>query len=912
MDADRWQYIRRIFEYCLELNASDQALYLDQLGRDDGETRSEVQGLLDSFANSQAFLETPVLGESLRAFDEISEFANIGKQIGPYRIIRKLGQGGMGTVYLAERVDGYFDKEVAIKLVERAVYRSDLVERFDNERRILASVDHPNIARLLDGGVTESGIPYVVLEYVRGHSLIEHCDTNRLNVQQRLQLFRTICETVHYAHQNLIIHRDLKPSNILVASMEDLHSSGPQIKLLDFGVAKLINVTAETSSDETQLLGNMLTAAYASPEQFKGQPVTTSSDVYSLGVILYELLTGIRPYDISGKSPLEIERTLTFAPILHPSQTFEEGETVHTQTVYERCNVRNASKERLIRMYKGDLNTIVSKALAKDPHERYVSAAQFGDDIGRYLLNLPVIARPVSIPYRISKFIKRHRIGVFVSILVLATLLTSVAVTRYQAQVAENTAGQVRRLANSLLFELNDKIRDLPGATDVRRTLVTHALTYLENLSQETGPDASLQLEIAEAYEQAGRIQGDPHYTNLGDLMGTLGSYQKALSIRESIWKSDSTSMPLRIALANNYARLAVVTSWCCDNDEAIRLSKRAIQVIGPALESDPENLGVRHDKARIQSELGWWLIWDGKSKEGLNLIEKASDELEFLARELPKLVDVQHHLWRSYSYQIDGLKFSGQHEPALLLLTDKAIPYLNQVVERYPNHPLLMYDLHIGYLFLGEMYDALDRFREARESFEESLFIAEYLAQSDSTNRKALEAVAYGSTALGRSLLKSGEQVSAIKHMEKAVSIRVELYNLDPLNAEVGNAAGNAARALCRALMDADELERALKVCNDSADILHAVVSTSFGGPIIEANYASSCAFTARVLKSLSENSPKKALVASYREKALDWYEKALTVLKKVESDNSHLTFEVRYSELEVEMNDLIKSEIK
>lgn len=876
MDPTRWQHIRTIFEACLDVPPAQRAAFLKQACGEDKDLLLSVQALLKAEEAESPFLDDSLHVESIQALDLLSETKLVGGRVGAYQILSRLGRGGMGTVYLAERADGMYEQKVAIKLVEQAVYREDLVRRFRHERRILASLHHPHIARMLDGGVTESGIPYFVMEYIEGSTLLEYCKDHDLPISDRLTLFCTVCDAVHHAHQNLVIHRDLKPSNILVTDGFSEGSPSGDVKLLDFGVAKLLTDATEDGTLQTMAGQNPMTIGYASPEQVKAEPVTTASDVYSLGVILYELLTGMRPYDIHGLSAAAVERLVCDAIPERPSASWERKRSS------EAGSTGFNSKTRLL---KGDLDTIVLKALAKEPARRYVSVAQFAEDVRRHLTRQPVIARPMSIKYRVGRFIQRHKIGVGISVFVLISLVSSVIITTNQARQAELNAAHVRRLANTLLFELNDKVRDLPGATDVRRTLVTHALTYLETLSNEKGKDPTLQLELAEAYEQAGRIQGDPHYTNLGDLMGAVKSYEKALALREAIWEADSTSEVVRRALANNYGRLAVVKSWCCDNKLAIELSTKGLNMMAPLLAIQPGNVGIRHDIARIQSELGWWMIWEGKMDKGLSMVSDAVVELETLAVQLPNMLDVQHHLWRAYAYKYDGFKFKKSHQEARDLMEMTALKHIERVNLRYPNHPLLMYDRHVGYLFLGEMQETMGENEKALESFSRSLAISEDLVEVDSTNQKAMEAVAYAAAAKGRVLSQLNNIDEAVRLLSQVVSIRYTLFDQNRSNGEAGNALGNATRTLCQILMKASRLDQALKECQDSALVFTSLVEHYESGPVIVANYGRACLELARVYQALHARSSLEYERETFGSEGLKWFAKGIEIMTPLEA---------------------------
>ncbi|MBV9008161.1 MAG: serine/threonine protein kinase [Verrucomicrobia bacterium] len=401
-----WLRAKEIFVETADLPANERPTRLDQLCGCNETLRAEVESLLASDATSSGFMAVPA-GKVPRRLLAGSEWE--GHRLGAYEIAGELGRGGLGVVYLAERADEQFHKRVAIKLIKRGLDTDAIQQRFRREREILASLEHPNIARLLDAGTTQDGLSYFVMEYVQGEIITEYCATHQLDIQQRLTLFRTVCDAVSYAHTHLVIHRDLKPSNILV-------NANGEPKLLDFGIAKLLGDEAELR-DQTVVEQRPLTPEYASPEQLHGGAITTASDVYALGVVLHELLTGEKP------------------------KRGAHGDFVRASAV--------AANSKSLR---GDLDNIVAKALQEEPKRRYSSARQLADEIERYQRGLPVLARGDAFSYRAAKFIRRHRFAVAATLLVGLSLVAGLIATEREARLAQREKQRTQRV-NSFLAE---------------------------------------------------------------------------------------------------------------------------------------------------------------------------------------------------------------------------------------------------------------------------------------------------------------------------------------------------------------------------------------------------------------------------------------------------------------------------
>ena len=405
-----------------------------------------------------AFLQDAAFDEITKLFKDEDNQLLEGQVIGPYKLIRKIGQGGMGAVYLASRDDDEYKKRVAIKLVKRGMDSEEVLNRFRHERQILASLDHPNIARLLDGGTTEDGLPYFVMEYIEGTPVDTYCDERRLSINERLNLFRKVCSAISYAHQNLVVHRDIKPGNILV-------TSNGEPKLLDFGIAKLLNPELYAQTILTTALSTrLMTPDYASPEQVRGRKITTATDIYSLGVVLYELLTGHRPYRIKSYTQEEIERIICRETIEKPSTainrvvTGKDGAQQTAITPEIVSETREGQPEKLRKRLAGDLDNIVLMAMRKEPERRYVSAEQFSEDIRRHLEGLPVIARKDTFAYRASKFIRRNKIGVAAAAAFLILAVTATALIINQSIRASRERDKAQQVSRFLveLFNVSD------------------------------------------------------------------------------------------------------------------------------------------------------------------------------------------------------------------------------------------------------------------------------------------------------------------------------------------------------------------------------------------------------------------------------------------------------------------------
>jgi len=759
VNPERWQQVKRLLAAALESEPSQRSAFLDRACANDISLREEIENLLAVEQESDpGLLNSPAIDLSAGPAS-----GHIGRRIGSYQIVEEIGEGGMGEVYRAFRADDQYRKQVAIKLVRAGYGSRFVIARFKNERQVLASLDHPNIARLLDGGTTEGGAPYFVMELIEGQPIDKYCDVNKLTTAERLRLFLQVCSAVQYAHQRLIIHRDLKPNNILVTA-EGIP------KLLDFGIAKVLDTTAAYQlPDPTLSMFRLLTPRYASPEQVRGEAITTASDVYSLGVLLYELLTGHWLYQISTPTASEIERAVCEFEPERPSaavwrtQNSEAGNVLSQVTPASASAVRDGSPEKLTRNLRGDLDNIVMMALRKEPSRRYASAEQLATDIQRHLENLPVAASRDTFRYRTSKFVKRHKGAVTAVITIGITFICGFAATLYEARLArrqqvraEQRFSDVRELANSLMFDVHDSIQDLPGSTRARKLLASRALRYLDQLSQDAAADPSLQRELATAYEKVGTVQGNPFGANLGDTQGALESYRKALSIREL----RSRTEPIRVEDLVSLART-----------QRLFAATFANSVQGHA--SGEEDNMERELHALATAE------------RALQIAPSNPDVLQELQTNYDLLVTLRHYTgdyWGAWTY------------------LQKELPIAEARLQAAPQDRAAQFALGKSEVKSGEELSKLGFRKEALEHSRRAIQIFESMSASgqDANSRRHL---AWAQDRLGDVLLMDGDAKGALASYRKEVKTLNPLLASDPNNAAVQLDLGSAVAKVGHAL---------------------------------------------------------------------------------------------------------------
>lgn len=540
LSPERWREISPYLDQALSLSEEDRGPWLETLSAEKPETAALLQQLLESHraAAQDHFLEQPLLS---------SEPSAIGQSIGPYRLVAPLGQGGMGTVWLAERSDGRFERRVAIKFLRFSLASTGSTERFKREGRILGQLAHPHIAELMDAGVTEKGEPYLVLEHVEGKPIDEYCDDHKLDLNQRIRLFFDVAAAVAHAHASLIVHRDLKPSNVLVRN-------DGEVKLLDFGIAKLLSDETE-SAEATRLTlegGAALTPQFATPEQVTGAPVTTATDVYALGVLLYLLLTGKHPAGRSTRSTADLVKAIVETEPVRASESL--AASADSSTVADR---RATTPDRLPHQLRGDLDTILSKALKKNPAERYTSITALADDLQRYLKHEPIGARPDSFVYRANRFVRRNRLAVALTAFALIALIAGIAGTLIQARTARrqrDAAIRERDHADRLtsfvtgMFKIADPSEARGNSVTVREVLDKASKNIETSLANDPETRAGMMNVMGEVYFSLGlyaraealergalairtQILGPDHpdtLTSMFDLGGTLWSEGRA------------------------------------------------------------------------------------------------------------------------------------------------------------------------------------------------------------------------------------------------------------------------------------------------------------------------------------------------------------------------------------------------
>lgn len=767
-DADFQKRVMVLCEEVLSIAEAERTAFLDTACADEPQLRTAVEKLMRTLANTSDFL-TPVSEESV-----LEE----GDQVGDYRIRRSLGRGGMGTVYLAERVGQGYSQQVALKIMRTHLRSSDMISRFNEERRILARLHHPYIARLMDGGTTEEGLPYLVTELIEGVPIDQYCREQRLSIRQRLELLQRVALGLQSAHQNLVVHSDLKPGNILVT--ED---GIP--KLLDFGVARLAQASdAEREAIDTDSLV-ALTPEYASPEQLAGEPVTTVSDVYSLGVLTHVLLVGETPYPLTSASRSTLVQQLSKLPPVLASQ--------HVQHLREPAlagQVADARRQSIVALAKalsGDLDAIVGKALSRAPTERYPSALVFANDLKHFCRGQPVLAVADSSAYRVKKFIGRNRFSVAAASLALLALCGGLAASLWQAHIAGKRFDDLHGFAETVIFDFHDEIADLPGGTAARQLMTRESLHYLDRLAEDAGGDVELQLDIARAYKRLGDVLGNPTNANLGDVGSAIDSYTKSLNIVENLSPRALTDAGVVRQTALVHEKLGDTLAWTGDLEGAATHAARSFAIFEQLLDTHPDKnqaiMSVAISGVKRGDLLGHPSFPNlGRQQEALTAYRTALDTITPLAEQ----ADASRRTRRYHALIQERvgtmLSHFGDYEGALAHFRTSL--ELRELMSREdPGNANAQRDVAIAREKLGDVRLASGDASASLPYYEEALAAYRALSQSDPQNANASRTLAIGLENLADAYIALGNRREARVLFDELLTIREALVEQNPAN---------------------------------------------------------------------------------------------------------------------------------
>jgi eukaryotic-like serine/threonine-protein kinase len=765
LTPERWERVKAIVQDALAHAPGARPAFVAAACAGDAWLAGEVHSLLAADSQAGAFIETPAAARPDMAglFEAVPAAARPGRRLGPYVLVREIGHGGMGVVYLADRSDDVYAKQVAIKIVRSRFDAGVIQQQFRHERQILADLDHPGIARLIDGGATEDGTPYFVMEFVDGLPIDRYGADNRLSIDARLALFSRVCEALQYAHQRLVIHRDLKPSNILVAR-------DGAVKLLDFGIAKLIDADGAAAEPHTLTAMRPMSLESASPEQVRGERVTTATDVWALGALLYRLLAERPPYDLSAP-PHETARAIC-----------EEDPTSPSEAVGD---------PRLARRLAGDLDTIVAKAMHKDPARRYSTVDELAKDVARHVGGYRVLARPDSIRYRTTTFVRRHTARVAVAALVAVALVAAGVAAVWQAHVArqeraraERRFNDVRRLANSFLFEFHDAIEDLPGSTKARELVVRRATEYLDSLSREATGDASLQRELGAAYDRIGDVQGLPGFANLGNTQGALASHRRALELREAL----AATVPdpaVHAELAATLSHLASLMTDVNDPRAALDLLHRAQAIRERLLAGNPDGRAERRSVAIGYHNLADAQIALDDLSGALESVRKETGAFETLLARDPQDARAQRDAALA-DKKLGALAERSSDFPSALASYRKALALDRPRADAHPNDAQAQLDVSFSSASIGHILSLMGDTAGALDQYHDALDRRERIATADPANVTAQDAVMRAHTSLGEVLERAGRHADAEQELRRALPIASKRYAADPTNVAV------------------------------------------------------------------------------------------------------------------------------
>jgi serine/threonine protein kinase len=884
VDEELSRRAEQIGDNALEFNApKERAAYIEKAcGTDEA-----LEALVFEYVRgAEGIIVQPVIGEA-------PPFSFENKQIGPWKLLRPLGEGGFGLVYLAERNDGQVRQVGAIKFLKGTVHTRDLELRFLDERQILANLSHPWIVGLIDAGLTREGQAYLVMDFVEDALPIDvYCREREIPVKDCLLLFRNVCQAVSYAHRKLVVHRDLKPGNILVTK-----DGTP--RLLDFGVAKILDPVhrsgAQAASSTNVSVG---TLRYFSPEQARRETVDTSTDIYSLGLILYELLVGTDPYDLEHrlKEDISIEQIICNVDAELPSKgvartsSFSQSDkqardgtgitTAHLSSALTRQG------EKLRRQLKGDLDNILTMALRKEPQRRYASVDQFSEDIRRHLNGLPVIARRDTYGYRASKFVERHKAGVAAVALIILSLMAGVTTTTWQARRAqaaqaraERRFNDVRKLANSNLFEFHDEIAKVPGTTAARALVVRRSLEYLNSLAKEASGDRGLQLELATAYQKVGDAQGRPGFANLGDRMGALESYRQALAIRKALAANGTPDASLRRDLATNHERIGDALLITGQSGDALASYREAYALHEDLLSANRDDSEARRDFATSAQRVAQALWRTGQLAKAQETERTALSIFQALAANRPSDAIAQRDLFIAYIKEGD-LTAAGGDKAGGLRYYQQALPIAGAVESIAEDKTKARRETASVHDKIGNLLAAAKDTAGALQNYEAALRVRAAIAEEDPNNAEIQRDLSISHEKIGNILARSGNSAGALAQYRQSLIIDTALSEHDPDNAQAKLDCAASHENIGKLLMKAGDLTGAAASEDHARELRESVAAKDEKNVDVRSDLAA----TYEQLGAVNAMLAKKSGSPQYVRESCHWYGRGLDVLRELQ----------------------------
>ncbi|MEO1129422.1 MAG: protein kinase, partial [Planctomycetota bacterium] len=799
--GDRFALLDRIFASVVSAPPATRATVLADACGGDADLQREVRALLDAHDEAGAFLETPPPG-MLDGMAAESDAAEGPQRFGAYESVRLIGSGGMGAVHLCRRSDDQFEKYVAVKVIHGWVATHEVVDGFEQERRVLAQLQHPNIAMLFDAGLTERGTPYIVMEYVDGRPLDMYCREHARSIEDRLRLFLAVCEAVQAAHRSLIVHLDIKPGNVLVT--ED-----GLVKLVDFGISQLID---SRSGGRARAVAAAFTPAYAAPEQIRGEAVSTATDVYALGAVLYRLLTDVRPF--TGVRDDPIEHTVVTRMPTPPSGTVKLG---------------HGQDRALRRQLQGELDMIVLKAMAKKPSDRYASPDALAADLRRYLEGYTVSAMPRTLRYRAARFVRRNRLPVAAALLLAVTLASGVAGVAWQAAEARRERDRaqkrfddVRQLANVLLREVDEKLADKPGTIDARRAIVAAATEYLDSLAVDVDDDPDLMLEVAGSYARLAGIQRNMMSADLGETRSALENHRKAFDLRQRVLEMRTGDVAALRGLAESGVFIGDMLRSEGDLDGAVetyRASEEHWAELFDVGVNDP--IEAVHTRAVLLTKIG---IVEASRGE-YQTAEDAYEAALALNEQVLTMDDSRVKNLRNKAVNLERIgdmrSVRGDAEGAYAMFLSAHAIY-EKLAAMDPAGTRPKFTLAVSHSKIGEVrghpsYANLGDLEGALQSFRDGQAIANELLQADPDDARARMFTSFFDRRIGTLLALLGELDEALVHQIRAHDAAVGVLKRNPTDLRALTEVASARMTVADTLGEMGRLEDALRWRNDA-----------------------------------------------------------------------------------------------